>query len=238
MLGSTALPTRMGGIYALERIAAEHPDEYHIQIMGLLCAFIRYAGIMALREVVDKAEEEEDELICFQVLPTCPLDVEAAALAIGNRNDRQLELDRKKDAESTRLTRWPDLQHANLSGAMLTGGNFSGVDLCKANLSGAKFTDTDLSGAKLSDANLSETVFVDANLTNADLFNANLSSAKLGGATGIKQATLIHAYIEEGADPPILYGAHCTQSGNQLVWEGKTVNRQGQIVSFFGGRLP
>ena len=41
MLGSDVLPVRLAGIYALERLAVEHPEEYHIQIMDLLCAFVR-----------------------------------------------------------------------------------------------------------------------------------------------------------------------------------------------------
>ncbi|MDE0330255.1 MAG: hypothetical protein OXL41_00145 [Nitrospinae bacterium] len=41
MLGSEALSVRLGGIYALARLAREHPEEYHIQIIRLLCAFVR-----------------------------------------------------------------------------------------------------------------------------------------------------------------------------------------------------
>ena len=39
MLGNSALSVRMGGIYALRRLAEEHPNEYRVQIMRLLCAF-------------------------------------------------------------------------------------------------------------------------------------------------------------------------------------------------------
>ena len=41
MLGSTVLVVRLGGIYALNRLAEEHPQQYHIQVMELLCAFAR-----------------------------------------------------------------------------------------------------------------------------------------------------------------------------------------------------
>ena len=41
MLGSDVLAVRLGGIYALERLAAEHPEQYHVQIMQLFCAFVR-----------------------------------------------------------------------------------------------------------------------------------------------------------------------------------------------------
>ena len=41
MLGSAVLAVRLGGIYALDRLAREHPEAYHLQIMNLLCAFVR-----------------------------------------------------------------------------------------------------------------------------------------------------------------------------------------------------
>ena len=41
MLGSKVLAVRLGGIYALARLAREHPGDYHTQIMNLLCAFVR-----------------------------------------------------------------------------------------------------------------------------------------------------------------------------------------------------
>ena len=42
MLGSEVLSVRLGGIYALERLAREHPEEYHVQIIRLLCTFVRH----------------------------------------------------------------------------------------------------------------------------------------------------------------------------------------------------
>ena len=41
MLGNELLSTRMGGIYALQRLAHEYPQEYHIQVIELFCAFAR-----------------------------------------------------------------------------------------------------------------------------------------------------------------------------------------------------
>ena len=38
MLGSGTLATRLGGVYALERLAKEHPEEYYRQARDLLCA--------------------------------------------------------------------------------------------------------------------------------------------------------------------------------------------------------
>ena len=42
MLGNEVLSVRLGGIYALRRLVEDHPNEYHIQIIELLCAFARH----------------------------------------------------------------------------------------------------------------------------------------------------------------------------------------------------
>ena len=41
MLGSDILSVRLGGLYALARLAREYPGGYHTQIMNLLCFFVR-----------------------------------------------------------------------------------------------------------------------------------------------------------------------------------------------------
>ena len=50
MLGSEVLAVRLGGIYALQRLAQEHPKQYHIQIMRLFCAFARNPTVESSRE--------------------------------------------------------------------------------------------------------------------------------------------------------------------------------------------
>ena len=42
MLGNEVLAVRLGGIFALQRLADEHPERYYVQIMRLLCAFVRH----------------------------------------------------------------------------------------------------------------------------------------------------------------------------------------------------
>ena len=39
MLGSEVLSVRLGGIYALRQLSDEHPEQYHVQVMRLFCAF-------------------------------------------------------------------------------------------------------------------------------------------------------------------------------------------------------
>ena len=39
MLGSPVLSVRLGGIYALQRLAEDEPEQYHVEIMRLFSAF-------------------------------------------------------------------------------------------------------------------------------------------------------------------------------------------------------
>ena len=41
MIGSPVLAVRLGGIYALDHLAQEHPSEHHVHVMRVLCAFVR-----------------------------------------------------------------------------------------------------------------------------------------------------------------------------------------------------
>ena len=41
MLGSAVLSVRLGGIYALARLADEHPEKYHVPIIQLFCTYAR-----------------------------------------------------------------------------------------------------------------------------------------------------------------------------------------------------
>ncbi len=107
MLGNATLATRLGGIYALEQLAREHPEEYHILIVKLLCDFIRHPA-------EDRRPDEGGA------------DTEAAAQAIGRRRV-------EKDPCEFVL----NLEGAHLSGTRMCGTNLRSADLWRADLSGA-----------------------------------------------------------------------------------------------------
>ena len=126
MLGNDVMTTRMGGVYAIERLAQEHPREYHVQIMKLLCAFLRHQA----RDGGGEAKAERQESL---------LDLDAAAQAIGECRRRLAEKGRLEGVEGDF---YPDLRDANLFGANLERANFSNANFSNANLDNA-----DLSGA-------------------------------------------------------------------------------------------
>ena len=165
MLGSEVLAVRMAGIYALHRLAEDDPEQYHIQVMQLLCAFVvqtsnsnSTVGEMERRNLADHA-------VIFagpdSALPLS-MDVQAAIEAIRLRSEVGISIERLK---------WYRL---GLASAKLRGAILPDADLRMAVLTGA-----DLTGAKLSLAKLNGAWLDGANLTNADLFHSDISGAVL-----------------------------------------------------------
>ena len=180
--GDDKMAIRLGGIYALERIAKDSEKD-HGPIMEVLTAYVR-----------EKApRQEEDPQPAPAPLPT---DMQAILTVLGRRETtgKNRGTDRL-DLSHTRLTR------ANLSGAELGGANLyeadlRGADLRAANLSEADLTRAILGGVPLppeapqDDAFLLSPTNLDGvwppqpvNPSAVNLRGAELSRANLGGAT-------------------------------------------------------
>ena len=185
MLGSEVLSVRLGGIYALQRLAEEWPDQYHIQIMRLFCAFVR----LPTRDQSLVSGQAEIE-------PGTPLgirqDVEAVLQMIGSRDKSLVTLERTADFRlDMRGADLPTAQFldADLSNAMfydsnLSGANFANTDLTDSfliysDLSGAQFYNVDFTRTGLWSANLSGALLQDADLSRRNLHNVNLSGTNL-----------------------------------------------------------
>ena len=87
-----------------------------------------------------------------------------------------------------------DLSGADLSGAILESGSFTGSNLsnamlCDANLQNAGFIEANLAGANLTNANCEGAWFSGANLENANLQGASLIDANLA-KTNLQGANL------------------------------------------------
>jgi hypothetical protein len=168
------LDVRIGGIYALERIARDSPRD-HPTIMEVLAAFIREHSREQWPPAEDGAEPPDRE--------TRP-DVQAAATVIGRRTIRY-------DSQPIDLST-SDLTRANLIGAnlrsvrliatnltkaMLHNTALTEANLVSANLAGAYLHGADLSGANLHGANLTQAFLFDANLAHVILLDADLTGA-------------------------------------------------------------
>ncbi len=109
----------------------------------------------------------------------------------------------------------PSMRGFDLSGAKLSGKNFSEADLEDSNLEGAKLWGTNLTGANLRQVNfrkaklkgvefinatLKSANFTGAELTEVDFTNADLRKAKLRHAKAITECIWKGAIIDESTD--------------------------------------
>jgi Pentapeptide repeats (8 copies) len=169
--GADHLQARLGGIYALERLARDSPRDQPT-VMEVLSAFTRSTAPHRPRT------ESGDYSPCPDQPPTA--DVQAALTVLSRRNpdyDRSTRIDLSKIC----------LLYTDLSRAVLQGANLFQTDLLHANLSSADLHNTNLIGvnlksANLMAANLRSADVTGANLAGADLTDADLSSANLGSA--------------------------------------------------------
>ncbi|MBC6446231.1 pentapeptide repeat-containing protein [Actinokineospora xionganensis] len=184
--GTENIQTRLGGIYALERLAADSPRDQQT-VVEVLSAFIRA-----------NSPRTDPTKPC----PATAADVEAAFVVITRRvvaNDPRrpvggLNVPSAVNLRHTCLAEMrafnADLSSMSLVGADLSrselsrahgglisfnGATLTGTDLSYADLSSFVFLDrTDLSGARLDYAKVGPTSLTDVNLGNADLRGADL----------------------------------------------------------------
>jgi len=189
-LGSDKLDVRIGGIYALERVARDSARD-HPTVMEVLTAFIR--------EHSHKQAPPPDPDSQVQEQSTRP-DVQAAVTVVGRRDAKRDIRGRPIDLTGAWL---PD---ADLSGANLTGANLSCANLSCANLTPAILPGAHLDYAILPDADVADADVARADLTGAILADADLADAWLDGAilTGadLTGADLAGARWPQGAPVP------------------------------------
>ncbi|MDE0127678.1 MAG: pentapeptide repeat-containing protein [Bryobacterales bacterium] len=134
MLGSEVLSVRLGGIYALQRLARDVPEEYHVQIMRLLCAFVRYPT-----EVESRTSDSKDIYLGKR---RCREDVQEAMRVIGGRSEANIVLEKQAGF-------YLNLNGADLVRADLTSLNLTGAFLLRTRLRFASLVCTNLSDIHL-----------------------------------------------------------------------------------------
>jgi pentapeptide repeat protein len=172
-LGSQSVDVRVGGLYALERIAKDSvPDRTAIQF--LMGAFVRNHAKWPVTAPDGQQEPTEPVDDRLTSLRTRAPDVQVAVAVLGRRlpspGQRTLTLPRVD-------LRGLSLKGAHLDGAELTSAWLDSADLTATDLSQASLVGSHLIGANLSRANVSR-----ANLSQADLRGANLNDAILEDA--------------------------------------------------------
>ena len=204
MLGSDVLSVRLGGIYALQRLAEDEPELYHVPIVSLFSAFARDPNRNAGKET---GLNRGGRLIKFKESFE---DVQEAVMAIGRRSASEIELEKKArysvNLIGVKLALAP-LSHANLSGVHMGVADLTVATLFNADLTGAMLNNIDLTGATLTEATLRGTCLRDANLSGADLSRVK----------GLTQEQLDQACADPDS-PPKLDGVHDAKTGVPLQW--------------------
>ncbi|PAV10989.1 hypothetical protein ASJ81_11970 [Methanosarcina spelaei] len=176
-LGNPAIEIRLGGIYALERIANESEKDYW-PIMEILTAYVR------------KNSSIEDPIVLQQ--DKVSLDIQAILTVIGRRNKPFTAKEPSFLHLSKTYLVGANLGQSNLNDARLGYANLTDAFLRLANLSQAVLYRTKLTDSRLKHTNLVNATLTEANLENTDLLEANFENAYLKGASlkGAKNLTV------------------------------------------------
>jgi hypothetical protein len=184
-LGNTdSVHVRLGGIYALERLARESRAD-HGPIVEILTAYVRDR---APARDWDKYQELLEEYPESEPQPPAA-DVQAALTVLGRRNTAY-------DPPSP----WHlDLRGAHLPRADLRDARFANADLSwalllEAKMAGAQLEGARLMSARLSRADLSQAHMRMANFRHAAMYQASMEEADLRGAD-LSHANLVHALL-------------------------------------------
>lgn len=242
MLASSVLHARLGGIYALQRLVEEAPEQYHVQILLLYCAFAR------------DPDGDQSQLVDDGVDPdgvlwhSLRLDVQAAVEGVSrvlkesnySRGDFEFDVDlRRARLNGIRLERGNlsgvDLSHAQLIRADLESTELRGANLLRAQLLGSNLRGADLSGcvtyrtdfskAVLDNARLDGGLFLDCNLEQATFLEASVAATRFSD-TPITQHQLDQTRVSP-FDPPIFMTDPVDpQTGRPLNFHGEPLRRQ------------
>ena len=179
--GNPRVEVRLGGIYALERIARDSHKDYS-QIIDILTAYIRKNSAWPPEAAASNDDIEQPHEIFLAA------DIQAILTVIGRRAHYFVPTREVQFADLRSVFAHRDVQYINLFGTDLRGGDLS---------------DAHLEGAILYEAHLERANLFGTHLEGATLYGAHLESARLRGAY-LKEAWLRYAHLE-GAD---LSGAH------------------------------
>jgi uncharacterized protein YjbI with pentapeptide repeats len=229
-LGHSELDVRLGGIYALERIARDSKDD-HPQVVEVLTAYVRehapwpartsgrpagaaeldvqieaiHALIAATRALARNAagSEAEPDVAGVEVPDEPPPSGDQTERAeLPTDVQATMRVLGRRDASQDRAGTRFNLARTDLRRVVLEApeANLQAANLSEANLQAANLSEANLQSANLSGANLEGARLPKANLEGARLSGANLEGAYLPKAN-LQGARLFGANLE-GADLP------------------------------------
>jgi hypothetical protein len=179
------LEVRLGGIYALARIARDSPAD-HWPIVQIWTAYVRQHARWKTEETSQpsyippriraRTKSPVTRGLTHDNVPSPAPDVQAVLSVLGRRTRYYENGERGRiDLRDTDL-RGADLSNARLQGADLRGAHLEGANLREANLGKADLRYAHLEGAFLQHADLKDAILQHADLKGADLRHANLGA--------------------------------------------------------------
>jgi uncharacterized protein YjbI with pentapeptide repeats len=196
--GNKLLEIRLGGIYALERIARES-EEDHWPIMEVLTAYVRQHAPLRPFEgpqgEEDAALEKSENDSGGSKRKSEPSDGHAPdpdiqAIMTVLRRSRSFDLGEPERLDLSET----DLRGADLRGADLGGANLTEADLIRADLTEASLTEANLMEANLTRAILTGAILAEANFRESILTESILAEARFTGAS-FSVASLMEANL-------------------------------------------
>src|SRR5829696_6860989 len=183
-LGSEKLEIRLGGIYALERIARDSPERDYVTVMEVLTAYIRENAPWAKPPWPQTTQNSP-----------LPADIREILRVLARREESQVPKEYRVplDLQKTNLS-GVEVRRVNLKRANLSVANLSAADLLGTDLEGADLWDADLQDANLERANLKRAVFGSGSCPPGELGEANLEGADLSEAN-LEDAFLEHVNL-------------------------------------------
>lgn len=192
-LGDAAMSIRLGGIYALARVARDSPGD-RVTISQVLAAFVRDNSRGMSTDVPLDVMAAITELGRRRISRGGPVDLRSCDLSAGNLTDtvfpHGVDL-RFSNLVATNLTS-ANLYAANLSNATLSDSIFQGAEAAEMKMRGATADDanfqraqlefSDFSGADLRGADFGGAYCVGATFEGADVRGVNFRDADLSGA--------------------------------------------------------
>ena len=216
MLAHKELVVRCGGIYALSHLSKECPEDYHIQVVAPLCAFLRNATRKDIAYVLDKTlgednfKEDRNNSLSKKNNPVLRDDVRGIISFLQRRSDIQTSIEKESE------------YILNIEESILPG-----VCLDKANLQKSQLKKVDFRESTFLEANLEEADFVEANCTKAVFHKTNLKGANLTRST-FKLSNLTYANLTEA----ILIGANFDEANiEKATLIDATFREENQILS-------
>jgi hypothetical protein len=163
LLAHKSIHVRLGGIYALEKIAATE-DSYYWQVMETLTAYVRERSPVPYFNDLHDAGDQPSPIAT---------DIQAVMTVLSRRRYSY------QNGEDYRL----DLSHTNLFLLQLPPqANLAGIDFSHTNLQEAIFKEANLQEAILKEANLQEAILERAEMQAISLEGANMQGAQLAKA--------------------------------------------------------